>query len=194
MDAQIWYLDTWFFKVSFIQKNYDVSCVNSASIVNFQLRNVGHWRSYFTYFSSKKSKSSIFTWTFDSMFCLRKKLPVNWNMGVPKTLRKTARNTNESCIKLSFQRSSNMATEIPKLRLYVIIFRNCFQLCSWLITTLFSWKWKNWVTGSISAAADEPNGVYKVMKPEHICQRIPFKNLKFIHVTCIMVILLKLQN
>jgi hypothetical protein len=55
---------------------------------------------------SKKIKSS--------MFCLRNKLTVNWNMGVPKTLQKMVRKTNESCIKLSFQRSSKMAAEIPK--------------------------------------------------------------------------------
>jgi hypothetical protein len=69
---------------SLLLKKKDVSRVNSASIVNFQL-NVGHWRSYFTDFSSKKIRSSIFTRTLDSMFCICKKLLVNWNMGVPKT-------------------------------------------------------------------------------------------------------------
>jgi hypothetical protein len=50
---------------------------------------------------------------------------------------------------------------------------------------------KIWVPGSISAphADDEPNGVYKVMESEHICHRVSFKNLKFIHI-----ILSKLQN
>jgi hypothetical protein len=37
----------------------------------------------------------------------------------------------------AFQRSFNMAAEIPKKRFYVILFRNCFPLCSWLFSGIY---------------------------------------------------------